>query len=152
VCELVKLYHNHLRSRGDGLKPAIKIDERGLTLLEVLIAFVILTATLLAMINGFALGARRNADTGRHQIALALAQSKLEELKNKAYNNVVEITAPVQFSSENNYSNYNGFAYTISIDDLAFDDLNKTVTVIVFYNDGDVAKKVMLTTDFTKRS
>ncbi|MDD2442922.1 MAG: hypothetical protein PHS52_00265 [Desulfotomaculaceae bacterium] len=133
------------------MKLAIKIDDSGLTLLEVLISFVVLTTTLFAVMNSFALAARRNIDTGRHQTALALAQSKLEELKNETYNNVVEITTPVQFSSESDYFCFCGFTYTISIDDSSFDELNKTVTVVVFYKEGDTTKQVALTTGFTKR-
>lgn len=140
-----------MRLRGGGLKPVIKNVEGGLTLVEVLIAFVILATTFLTVMGIFAQSARRNVDAGKHQAALALAQSKLEELKNTAYNSVPEVSTPVQFSLESNYSCYNGFTYTISVDGSSHDGLNKTVTVTVFYSDGDVTKHVALTTDYTKR-
>ncbi|OPX88400.1 MAG: hypothetical protein A4E53_02038 [Pelotomaculum sp. PtaB.Bin104] len=127
-------------------------NERGLTLIEVLVAFVILTITLVTVMDSFALGSRQNAGTSRYNTALTFAQSKVEEIKYEPFNNVVD-TALTDFSTESDYSQYDGFSYTITVvpNPSSPGDLNKTVTVTVFYSDGGVSKQFALTAEIAKR-
>ncbi|MDD3654485.1 MAG: type II secretion system protein [Desulfotomaculaceae bacterium] len=127
-------------------------NERGLTLIEVLVAFVILTMTLVTVMDSFALGSRQNAGTSRLNTALTLAQSKIEETKHKPFNNVMN-AALTDFSTESDYAQFDGFSYTLTVEPnpAGPDDLNKTVTVTVFYSDGGVDKQVALTAEITKR-
>jgi len=123
-------------------------NEHGLTLIEVLVSFVILTMTLVTMMNSFALGGRQNADTSRYNTALALAQSKMEEIKNSTFKNVVNI-ASTNFSTESDYSQYVSFSYTVTVINSGLN--NKTVTVTVSYSDEGVPKQLNITSEITKR-
>lgn len=54
--------------------------ERGFTLLEVLVAFAILSIAVVAVIQGFAAGLRLLRLSGEHQAAVLLADQKLREV------------------------------------------------------------------------
>jgi len=130
------------------LKFAVFKNERGLTLIEVLVAFVILTMTLVTMMDSFALGGRQNAGNYRYNAAMTLAQSKMEEIKNKPFNSVVSI-ALTYFSTETDYSQFPGFSYAVTVEN---DGLNhKKVTVAVYYSEEGVSKTFDLTSGITKR-
>jgi len=123
-------------------------NQRGMTLLEVLVAFIILTMALVTMMNAFALGSRQNSGTNRYNTALSLAQSKMEEIKNCNFNSIEDVAA-TDFSSESDYSGFTGYSYGVTVDDSG---LNlKTVTVEVTYSEGGVSKEVSVTTDVVKR-
>lgn len=130
------------------MKLTILKNERGLTLIEVLVAFLILSMALVTMMNSFALGGRSNADTYRYNAAMTLAQSKIEEAKNSPFNSVVNV-ASTDFSSESDYSRFVGFSYTVTVVNSGLN--NKTVTVTVFYSDEGVPKQLDITTEITKR-
>lgn len=123
-------------------------NERGLTLIEVLVAFVILTIALVTIMNSFALGSRQNADTFRYNTALTLAQSKMEEIKKEPFNSVVNVAA-ADFASESDYAQFPGFSYTVTVEDDGLN--NKKVIVTVFYGDEGVPKSLTLTAGITKR-
>jgi len=130
------------------LKFAVFKNECGLTLIEVLVAFVILTMTLVTMMDSFALSGRQNAGTYRYNAAMTLAQSKMEEIKSKPFNSVVNV-ALTDFSTENDYSQFPGFSYAVTVEN---DGLNhKKVTVTVSYCDEGVLKTFNLTSGITKR-
>jgi len=119
-----------------------------MTLLEVLVAFIILAMALVMMLNAFALGSRQNSGTGSYNTALSLAQSKMEEIKHRNFNSVADVAA-TNFSSESDYSGFTGYSYTVTVDD---GGLNlKTVTVTVTYSEGGASKEVSVTTDVVKR-
>lgn len=123
-------------------------DERGMTLIEVLVALVILTIAMVTMMNGFFLGGRQNANTNRYNIAMTLAQSKMEEIKKLPYKNIVNV-ASTNFSAETDYSQYTGFSYIIAVEN---DGLNvKKVTVTVSYSDEGTSKTFALTSGIAKR-
>lgn len=130
------------------MKLPVLSNQRGMTLLEVLVAFIILTMALVTMMNAFVLGSRQNTGTNCYNTALSLAQSKMEEIKHRNFNSVTDVTA-TDFSSETDYSGFTGYSYTVTVDD---GGLNlKTVTVAVTYSEGGVSKEVSVTTDVVKR-
>jgi len=62
-------------------------NQRGMTLPEVLIAVAVLTVGLLAVVNMLSSGFSTVLVSGGGSKATAYARQKLEELKNKCYNN-----------------------------------------------------------------
>ncbi|OPY57738.1 MAG: hypothetical protein A4E55_01458 [Pelotomaculum sp. PtaU1.Bin035] len=130
------------------MKPVIYHDERGLTLVEILVAFVILTTALVTMLDIFVLGKRYNADTCRYNTAMALAQSKIEEIKSMAFNSVSN-AALKSFSLESDYSQFDGFAYSVTVVDSGL--ITKTVTVTVYYEDEDMPKELAMTAEISNR-
>lgn len=130
------------------LKSRIWNDERGLTLIEVLVSFLILTMAMLTIMNSFALGGRQNACAYRYNAALAFAQSKMEEIKNNTFKNVVNVSS-TDFSPESDYSRFAGFSYAVTVVNGGLN--NKTVTVTVFYSDEGEPRQLALTSDITKR-
>lgn len=123
-------------------------NERGMTLLEVLVAFLILAMALVTMMNAFALGSRHNAGTSSYNTALSLAQSKMEEIKNSSFNSVDDV-ALTDFSTESDYSSFSGFSYEVAVENSGLN--TKTVTVTVHYSEGGVSKEVSVTTEVVKR-
>jgi general secretion pathway protein I len=65
-------------------------DARGFTLLEILVAFAILSTAVVFCIQGFAAGLRLLRVSGEHQEAILLADQKTRE-----------VTAPTQAGREN---------------------------------------------------
>lgn len=122
-------------------------NEQGLTLLEVLISFVILSLVLVSLLGSFAQSSRQNADTFRYNEALSLAQSKMEEIKKYNYDSVVSV-ASTSFSSESDYAQFTGMTYTVTVVNSGFN--TKTVTVTVTYSDEGVAKHLDLTAEVAK--
>jgi len=66
----------------------LKRRKRGFTLLEVLIATLLLTGGVLSIVGAFSSGMVTSGDVERVALALNLAQEKLEDIKNKTYANV----------------------------------------------------------------
>lgn len=123
-------------------------NEQGLTLLEVLLAFLILSLVVISLLGRFAQAGRLNADTLRHNEALSLAQSKIEEIKKKNFDSIVSVPS-TSFSSESDYAQYTGMTYTVIVVNSGFN--TKTVTVTVAYTDEGVAKQLDLTTEVARR-
>lgn len=130
------------------MKAVVVQNERGFTLIEVLVALAILAVSLVAMMDSFTSASRGNADVYRYNAAFSLAQSKMEEIKNNPFIRVADI-APVDFTGESDYSEFAGFQYSVAVTDN--DLINKTVIVTVFYKDEGVPKEVELTGEITRR-
>jgi len=133
---------------GDRLKLIVVQDEQGFTLIEVLVAFVILAVSLVAMMDSFAMANRGNADVYRYNTAVSLAQSKMEEIRNNSFIHVADVTL-ADFTEESDYSEYAGFLYSVAVIDSGL--IQKTVVVTVFYNDEGVPKEVSLTGEIARR-
>lgn len=121
---------------------------QGMTLLEVLVALLILSMVLVTMLNSFALAGRQNSDTYRYNEALSLAQSKIEEIKDRNFNSVTSV-ASTRFSSESDYDQFQGLTYTVEVVDSGLN--TKTVTVTIFYTDEGIDKQLDLTAEVAKR-
>jgi len=123
-------------------------NERGMTLLEVLVALLILSLVLVTMLDRFAQAGRLNSGTYRYNEALSLAQSKIEEIKKKDFNSVASV-ALTSFSSESDYAQFQGLTYTVTVLDSGLN--TKTVTVAVSYTDEGIAKQLDLTAEVARR-
>lgn len=122
-------------------------NEQGMTLLEVLVALVILSLALVTMLGRFSLAGRLNADTYRYNAALTLAQSKMEEIKNTSFNNITSV-AMTNFSEESDYAQFQGMSYAV---DVVNNGHLKTVTVTVSYDDAGIPKQLQLVTEVARR-
>jgi len=119
-------------------------DERGLTIIEVLMSVAILSIIMVPMMNSFIIGGRLNNDAEGYSTALTLAQSKIEELKGLNFSSIVDIPQ-TDFSGESDYSQYDGYSYSITV---AASGLNtKTVTVTVFF----YSDQISITAEIAKR-
>jgi len=74
----------------------MKCRENGFTLVEVLVAVVVLGIAFLAMYQMQAMAVRGNETGNQVTIATMLAQDKLEEIKNTNYDNVTTINFPAE--------------------------------------------------------
>lgn len=63
---------------------------RGFTLLEILIAIIILAVGVIAIISAFSSGIFASSDVENVDLALNIAQAKMEEIKNTAFASLVD--------------------------------------------------------------
>ena len=101
-------------------------NDKGFTLIEVLIAMAILSVGLLgtaALITGIIKG---NQISNRLTIATTLAQDKMEEIKGDSYSNAVTETKAFLPSPDDQYER------EVTVDDSSATDM-KTVTVTVYW-------------------
>jgi prepilin-type N-terminal cleavage/methylation domain-containing protein len=70
--------------------------EKGFTLVEVMIAVMVLAVAFLAMYQMQAMAVRGNETGNQVTIATVLAQDKMEEIRNTAYDNVISINFPAE--------------------------------------------------------
>lgn len=123
-------------------------NEQGLTLLEVLLSFLILSLVLVTLLGGFAQAGRQNADTFRHNEALSLARSKIEEIRKMNFDSITSVPS-TSFSSESDYSQFKAMTYTVNVVNSGFN--TKTVTVTVAYSDEGTNKQLALTAEVARR-
>ena len=110
---------------------------KGFSLIEMLIALVILSISLLALAGLMATTTKNNSFGSHMTEAVTFAQDKLEELKVTSWGNIVPGTDPLPRPGSTGI-NYNR-TWNVSI--LANptpppNDLLKTVTITVNWNDG----------------
>lgn len=67
---------------------------KGFSLLEVLIALIIVTAGTLAIIQAFSAGLLASADVENVDLALNIAQAKMEQIKNTSFAGLAD-SAPI---------------------------------------------------------
>ncbi|ADL08654.1 type IV pilus modification PilV family protein [Thermosediminibacter oceani] len=103
----------------------------GFTLVEVLIATLVLVAAIVPLMNAFIHGARWTAESRDLITALNLAQGKLEELKNKPYASLEagEPTDPDQ--PPRPFTGYPEYTYRISVFENDKKNL-KTITIKIY--------------------
>ena len=120
-------------------------NEQGMTLLEVLVALLILSLVLVTILNSFALAGRQLSDTYRHEEALALAQNKIEEIMHMDFNDI-----------KNDCTQYQDFTCQVTVvpNYIIIDNISKlitkTVTVTVFYKDEGIEKQLELTAEVSR--
>ncbi|MFC1714486.1 prepilin-type N-terminal cleavage/methylation domain-containing protein [Candidatus Poribacteria bacterium] len=64
-------------------------QQRGFTLIEVIVGYIVLTITALATCSAFVAGSQLNAKSEDRTIAADIAQLKMEEIKNTYYRYIV---------------------------------------------------------------
>ena len=63
----------------------VRSGERGFTLLEVMIAMILLSATVVIMTQGFMAAMSRAGETGNHSAGAAWTQAMIDYLRNQGY-------------------------------------------------------------------
>lgn len=105
-------------------------NQKGFTLIEVMIALVVLAAGLLALMTMQIVSIRANAFSSEMTYASMLAQSRLEQIRNTSYDNITAgTTKDILPASETT----KGISYEVETkveDDKPADDM-KTVTLTV---------------------
>ncbi|MDI6709563.1 MAG: type II secretion system protein [Bacillota bacterium] len=114
-------------------------SENGFTLIEVLVAALLLSAVLVGTLILFEHATRTSADARSQRIALALARQKIEEIRDMEYNAVVT-------QVRQDYPGFEDFEYEITVGSCTPPD-PKEVTVTVYYSVGGVSQEVSLTTE-----
>jgi len=122
---------------------------KGFALLEVLVAFTLLSIVMVPLMNIFSVTGRINADTVRMGTALSLAQSKLEEILDCPFGAVADIPER-DFGEDDVFAEYAGYRYSVTVTEHS--PVLKTVEVRVFYhNANDIRKEVDLRRDIARR-
>ncbi len=75
-----------------GRTPSPKLKAGGFTLLEVLLALLLVTVGSLALSQAFSLGLFASADDESLLVSTQLAQEKMEEIRNKSYASIANET------------------------------------------------------------
>lgn len=75
----------------------------GFTLLEIILTVILLTVGVLALSQAFNIGMLASTDTENVDLALNIAQAKMEELRNTAFANLAS-NGP---TADSNFSNFN---------------------------------------------
>ena len=123
----------------------LKRNECGLTLVEVLVAAVILGIIAVGLFATFDVGARLTAAARQQTKAVNLAQGKLEELQLISYDDLDYVNAPRGTAFDPPVA---GFTYGVAVQGPnAYG--TKSVTVTVYYPVGNREEEVTL---FTERS
>lgn len=126
-------------------------NQSGMSLIEVMVAFVILTILTAPLISCFVAGNALAAAARNDVAALSLAQQKLEEIKAKPYALVRPEQAEPDHLPLPLAESYNGiFSYKVAVVEDAMKNL-KTVTVTIYYRDKNKDRQVSLTTGKLKR-
>jgi len=115
-------------------------DEKGLTLVEVMVAFTILVVAVLAMTNTFTSGFIISEHAGDATKAVTLAQSKIEELK---------ALSDLSIGSETGEWD-GGYQYQLNITDGEYDNLYR-ISIKVTYPTAGGQKDVIVRTMLWKR-
>ena len=139
---------------GAGKLKRIVLGQKGFALLEVLVAFTILSIVLVPLVHCLTVTSRISVDTLRFGVALSLAQSKLEEFSECPFGAVVDISengyieeAETEAESDaESVLEYAGLMYSVAVTE--HNSLLKTVEVRVVYRDAnDNRKEIVLTKD-----
>lgn len=108
-------------------------NERGLTLVEVIVALAILGLISVAFLSGLSGASRGVSIADEQETAKNLAESQMEYVKDQAY---AASYAPASIPSE-----YTGYSASISISAIASKDGNiQKITVIVMHQNREVTR------------
>ena len=81
----------------------LPIPKRGFSLLEFMIAMIIFTAGLIAVVQAFNAGFLSSEDASNVDLALNIAQAKMEQIKNSSFSSIAD-SGP---AADANFSNFN---------------------------------------------
>ena len=120
------------------------VNERGMTLLEVLVAAVVLGIIAVGLFTAFGVGTRLTAGAREQVKAVNLAREKMQELQAVPYDDLnTGVTGKEEF-----VPSVSGFTYRVSVTDSGAN--LKSVTVAVYYTETGMAKQVSLTMERAK--
>jgi prepilin-type N-terminal cleavage/methylation domain-containing protein len=119
-------------------------NEKGLTLVEVLVAAVILGIIAVGLLTAFDVNKRLAAGARQKVKAVNLAQGKLEELRAVPYDNLIGVTEWTYFDLSD--PAVAGFTYQIAVNEGSVAGaVYKAVTVTVCYPVGAGFRQIELT-------
>ena len=105
--------------------------QRGISLLETVVAVAILAAIAVTILNGMNTAIRSTAVADEHTTAESLAQSQMEWVKKIAYSEEATQYTPASLPSGSDFQNY---SVTITAQPLDFPDAGlQKITVMVKY-------------------
>ncbi len=113
----------------------IRSKSAGFTLLEVIIAALILSIGIMALAQAFNLGLLASTDVEGIDLALNIAQARIEQIKNTAFASIVSSPS----TPDSNFSNYNVTVTVTGVNP-------KQVVVTVSWNVKGGSTNVALTT------
>ena len=130
--------------------------ETGFSLLEVMVAVVILGFGLLAIMHLFPVGLKASKISQDTTVASFLAQAKMEELKNTGWaqlsvgSTTEGYEPPIQITVDKETYSYPGFKRVTTVQNVETTDPGlKRITVEVFYKPYGAERCVKLVTLFT---
>ena len=126
-------------------------DKKGFTLLEVMVAVVVLAFGLLAIMHLFPIGLRASKISRDTTVASLLAQAKIEELRNTGWASLSSSTTTEGYGTITNYPQFKRVT-TIDYVDVVNDPNLKKIVVEVFYKPYGGERSVKLVTLFTDYS
>lgn len=103
----------------------------GFTLIEVLIATLVLVAAIVPLMTAFIHGARWTAESRDLITTVNLAQGKLEELKNRPYNKLEEGEPTDPNQQPRPFTDYPEYTYRLVVNENGEKNL-KTITIIIY--------------------
>lgn len=119
----------------------------GFSLLEVMVAVIILGFGLLAIMHLFPIGLKASKISQDTTVASFLAQAKMEELRNTGWNQLSIATTTEPYED---ITGYLGFKRVTTVDNVETADPGlKRITVEVFYKPYGAERSVKLVTLFT---
>lgn len=118
--------------------------EKGFTLIEVIIAALVITIAVMGVLDLFVHAARFTTSSEQLVKAVNLGQGKLEELKYTNFD-MVASQGQAQFAENPDFS------YSVDVVPSAYGYDLKTVTVKVFYMDAGQDKTISLAMERAKR-
>ncbi|MGI6227561.1 MAG: type IV pilus modification PilV family protein [Peptococcales bacterium] len=105
-------------------------NQKGMTLVELMVAVVIISLALITMMNMFDLGLNTTIKAKKETKAVTLAQIKMEEAKYKLNQGESPRVTRTEFTEVENQ----GYEYEVEVSG----DSLKTIEVIVYYDDKSV--------------
>lgn len=115
-------------------------QQSGVTLVEVMVAMVLLAVALLGLAAAFAPGRMAIQSGDQATAAVFLARQVVEDMRNRAYDSDTDDINATNFPAATGYgsiANFPGFRRTIAITNDSPDIGTKTVTVTIFYRGSD---------------
>jgi prepilin-type N-terminal cleavage/methylation domain-containing protein len=127
---------------------AVLLNKKGLTLVEVMIALVVLLVVSLALMQTALVSINSNMSNVLRDEAVNIAEMRMNEARNTPFNNLIGTsTAPIS----RNFRNIANFQYTVTrtITDLNSDNKQVNITVLWEWKENTVANGNPLTHSIT---
>lgn len=119
-------------------------QQSGFSLIEVMVAFFVLTFGLIAIVSSFPYGLRVNKESENISALVYASQSKLEQMLSTPYSSIATGTVEARHRLSNDpgseYYQFERQTTVLLVDEnsipTAIDKGLKKITVTIFYNDG----------------
>lgn len=120
-------------------------DNAGFSFIDLMLAMVVLTIGVLAMMDLQVIATRSNTSSQGTAAALTVAEAKIEEIKDKVFTSVVS-EAPTPVTVQINLTKQITFTRQVTVTNDTPIAGSKTVTVIVTWSDAKGAHTVPMAT------